>query len=119
MLNCGILRIMQFSVLPGDDNVRFEYYDVPTNSWQEIESSHITQVPYTSGDTPYGFIHPITTNKLRIWMKSPQVNKCIGLTEIEVYDYILQTVTANSSANLDDLKLDGVNIKEFEWLSRV
>ena len=102
----------QFSVLPGDNNVRFEYYDVPTNSWQEIESSHITQVPYTSGDTPYGFIHPITTNKLRIWMKSPQVNKCIGLTEIEVYDYILP-VTANSSANLDDLKLDGVNIKEF------
>ena len=80
----------QFSVLPGDNNVRFEYYDVPTNSWQEIESSHITQVPYTSGDTPYGFIHPITTNKLRIWMKSPQVNKCIGLTEIEVYDYIYQ-----------------------------
>ena len=45
-------------------------------------------------------------------MKSPQVNKCIGLTEIEVYDYILP-VTVHSSGNLDDLKLDGVNIKEF------
>ena len=35
-----------YSVLPGDDNVRFEYYDSATNQWIEIESSHITQVSY-------------------------------------------------------------------------
>ena len=39
----------QYSVLPGDSNVRFEYYDSETGTWKEIESSHITQVPFTSG----------------------------------------------------------------------
>lgn len=102
----------QYSVLPGDNNVRFEYFDSTSNTWKEIESSHITQVPYTSGDTPYGFIHPVTTNKLRVWMKSPQVGKCIGLTEIEVYDYITP-VAANTTTNLDILELNDTKISEF------
>lgn len=102
----------QYSVLPGDSNVRFEYYDSETGTWKEIESSHITQVPFTSGDTPYGFIQPITTRQLRVWLKSPQVGKCIGLTEIEVYDYIMP-VQANKSAQLDELKLNGIQITDF------
>lgn len=100
------------SALPGDDNVHFEYYDSTNNTWKDIESSHITQVPYTSGDTPYGFIHPITTSKLRVWLKAPAVGKCIGLTEIEVYDYI-SPVAINTTANLDELKLAGVKISDF------
>ena len=102
-----------YSVLPGDDNVRFEYFDSSTNEWKEIESSHITQVSYLSGDTPYGFINPITTSKLRIWLKAPQVGKCIGLTEVEVYNYIEKTL-ANSTANLDELKLNGTVIENFD-----
>ena len=102
-----------YSVLPGDDNVRFEYFDSETNEWKEIESSHITQIPYTSGDTPYGFITPITTSKLRIWLKAPQAGKCIGLTEVEVYNYVKQT-EANTTTNLDELKLNGTNIEDFE-----
>jgi len=100
------------SVLPGDQNVRFEYYDNATSQWVEIESSHITQVSYLSGDTPYGFIHPVTTNKLRIWLKSPQVGKCIGLTEVEVYNYVEPT-QAYSVAEIDDIKLDNVAIEDF------
>ena len=102
-----------YSVLPGDDNVRFEYFDSSTNEWKEIESSHITQVSYLSGDTPYGFINPITTSKLRIWLKAPQVGKCIGLTEVEVYNYIEKT-PANSTANVDELKLNGIAIESFD-----
>lgn len=101
-----------FGRLPGDKNVRFEYFDSTFNTWKEIESSHITQVPYTSGDTPYGFINPVTTSKLRIWLKAPEVGKCIGLTEVEVYDYINPTV-ANSSADLNELKLNDQLIKDF------
>ena len=101
------------SVLPGDDNVRFEYFDSADNQWKEIESSHITQVPYTAGDTPYGFVNPITTSKLRVWLKSPTVGKCIGLTEIEVYDYVEPT-PVNSTANIDELKLNGTLINDFE-----
>ena len=106
-----------YSVLPGDDNVRFEYFDSKTNEWKEIESSHITQVPYTSGDTPYGFVTPITTSKLRIWLKAPQAGKCIGLTEVEVYNYIKQT-EANTTTNLDELKLNDTNIEAFEGFDR-
>ena len=102
-----------YSVLPGDDNVRFEYYDSATNQWIEIESSHITQVSYLAGDTPYGFINPVTTSKLRIWMKAPQVGKCIGLTEVEVYNYVEKT-PVNTTANIDELKLNGTAIEEFE-----
>ena len=102
-----------YSVLPGDDNVRFEYFDSSTNEWKEIESSHITQVSYLSGDTPYGFINPITTSKLRIWLKAPQVGKCIGLTEVEVYNYVEKTL-ANSTANIDELKLNGTVIGSFD-----
>lgn len=102
-----------YSVLPGDDNVRFEYYDSAANQWKEIESSHITQVSYLSGDTPYGFINPITTSKLRIWLKAPQVGKCIGLTEVEVYNYVEKT-PANTTANIDELKLNGTAIESFE-----
>lgn len=102
-----------YSVLPGDTNVRFEYYDNVTDEWKEIESSHITQVSYLAGDTPYGFVTPITTNKLRIWLKAPQVGKCIGLTEVEVYNYI-EPSKPNTTANLDELKLDGIDIEDFE-----
>lgn len=102
-----------YSVLPGDSNVRFEYYDNEKNQWVEIEASHITQVSYISGDTPYGFVNPVKTNKLRIWLKAPQVGKCIGLTELEVYNYVEQTV-ANSTTNLDELKLNDINIEDFE-----
>lgn len=101
-----------YSRLPGDNNVRFEYFDSTTNTYKEIESSHITQVPFTSGDTPYGFINPVTTSKLRIWLKAPEVGKCIGLTEVEVYDYINPTA-ANDSANLDEIKLNDQLINEF------
>lgn len=101
-----------YSVLPGDANVRFEYYDSASNQWVEIESSHITQVSYLDGDTPYGFINPVTTSKLRIWMKAPQVGKCVGLTEVEVYNFVEKT-PVNTTANIDELKLNGTVIEDF------
>ncbi len=101
-----------FSVVPGDDNVRFEYLDTKDNTWKEIESSHITQVSYLAGDTPYGFIHAIETQSLRVWLKSPTVGKCIGLTEIEVYESV-NVPEANGSINIEEVTLNGTPIESF------
>ena len=99
------------SVLPGDSNVRFEYQD-ENGDWVEVESTHITQVPYTSGSTSYGLIRPVTTSALRIWLKAPRTGTCIGLTEVQVFDYH-EAVTANTSAELSSITLDGTNITEY------
>lgn len=94
------------STLPGPQNIHFEYFDEATQKWEKIEASNITQVSYTSGDTPYGFIKPVTTKKLRIWVKNPAPGKSIGFTEVEVYPYVQQP-QANSTATLASLKVNG------------
>ncbi|MBD3948334.1 Ig-like domain-containing protein [Tuanshanicoccus lijuaniae] len=95
-----------FSRLPGDRNVRFEYWDEATSSWKTQEASNITQVSYLEGETPYGFITPVTTKKLRIWMKQAAPGKSIGLTEVEVLSHVEEKVKSNvaelASAKLGD-----------------
>ena len=98
-------------VLPGDENVRFEYQD-ENGDWVEVASTHITQIPYTSGSTSYGLAHPVTTSALRIWLKAPRTGTCIGLTEVQVFDYH-QPVVPNTSAELSSLTLNGTAISDY------
>lgn len=94
------------STLPGPQNISFEYFDESTQKWQPIEASNITQVSYLDGDTPYGFIKPVTTKKLRIWVKNPAQGKSIGFTEVEIYPYVQQP-QASSNASLSSLQANG------------
>ncbi len=98
------------SRLPGEQNVRFEYWNEDTQAWVSPEFSNITQVPYLSGDTPYGFVEPISTNKLRVWLTPPQTGQVVGLTEIEVYNAV-PPVQASSLAALKQLSIDGQAIQ--------
>lgn len=99
----------QAVVLPGDNNVHFEYWDRQMRKWAGVESSHITQVSYQSGETPYGFETPIATNKLRIWLKAPTNGTYIGLTEAQVYDYIAP-LEFSHEAKLSKLSIGGLAI---------
>ncbi|MBR7927955.1 Ig-like domain-containing protein, partial [Aerococcaceae bacterium zg-ZUI334] len=95
----------KFSRVPGDRNVRFEYWDEATSTWKEQEASNITQVSYLQGETPYGLLSPVTTNKLRIWMKQSAPGKSVGLTEVEVFSHVEDRVK-NSVAELASAKLE-------------
>ncbi|MBS4461183.1 Ig-like domain-containing protein [Aerococcaceae bacterium zg-B36] len=95
----------KFSRVPGDRNVRFEYWDEATSTWKEQEASNITQVSYLQGETPYGLLSPVTTNKLRIWMKQSAPGKSVGLTEIEVLSHVEERIK-NSVAELASAKLE-------------
>ncbi|MCW6682956.1 Ig-like domain-containing protein [Aerococcaceae bacterium NML160702] len=97
------------SVLPGEGNVRFEYWDGEKSAWVETPFSNITQASYLAGETPYGFVKPVTTNKLRIWLQAPRPGRTIGLTEVEVYTAV-EDIVVHPNATLSTLKVNGETV---------
>lgn len=98
-----------YSRVPGVENISFEYWDDAQQEWKVTPFSNITQVSFIEGDTPYGFINPIETNKLRIWLQSPSVGTPVGVTEIEILNYV-PPVSSNQTAQLKTLVIDGQQI---------
>ena len=106
------LQVAPDAVVPNDNGVHFQYWDSEANAWKDIAETHITIVPATSGDTPFGFEHPVKTSKLRVWMKAPQKGKCIGLTEIEVYNAVTKPASSTEAA-LSGISLGGTALNGF------
>ncbi len=110
----GSLELWHFvdnaaSQVPTNSGIYFEAYNNETNSWEKVSESHITIVDYLSGSTPYGFVEPVTTNKLRIWMQASASGKCIGLTEVKVYNYV-EAITPTSTLTIENITLDDQEI---------
>ncbi len=93
------------SILPGVDRIHFEYYDSEKEEWVNIPFSNITQVSYQSGVTPYSFVDPVTTDKLRIWLDKVD-GRTFGFTEIEVLTYVEEEL-AHSKSNAQQIKING------------
>lgn len=79
-----------------------------------VVASHTntTEVSYTSGETTYRLDNVINTDSIRVYMQQPEAGKCVGLTEMAVYQYVPQ-VNANVSAALSEIKLDGQALADF------
>jgi len=75
-----------FAAIPGNENVKFQYWDEQASAWKDIKHTNITQENYQKDGTPYSFEHAVTTTKLRIWERAPEAGKCVGFTEIEAYN---------------------------------
>lgn len=74
--------------------------------------TNTTEVSYLSGETTYRLDNVINTDSIRVYMQQPEAGKCVGLTEMAVYQYVPK-VTANVSAALSEIKLDGVTLENF------
>ncbi|WP_347301505.1 glycoside hydrolase family 2 TIM barrel-domain containing protein [Dolosigranulum savutiense] len=96
------------AALPGPENMRFEYLDETDNQWKEIGFSNITQTVHTAGNTPYAFVEPVRTSRLRIFMKSSK-GKAPALTGIEVDEFI-SAVQKSSSTELETVNINGQDI---------
>lgn len=99
--------------LPGDGNVQFEYFDSQSQTWEQQEAANITQVSYLEGVTPYGLISPITTQRLRIWLKQPETNAIVGLAQVEIWSHV-ESMKGRSVAEMEWLKIENQLIKPQE-----
>jgi len=77
-----------------------------------VPHTNTTEVSYLSGETTYRLDNVINTDSIRVYMQQSAVGKCIGLTEIAVYEYVPK-VSANISAVLSEIKLDGQALANF------
>ena len=77
-----------------------------------VTHTNTTEVSYTSGETTYRLDNVINTDSIRIYMQQPEVGKCVGLTEVAVYEHVPQ-ITANTNNNLSEIKLDGSILEGF------
>ncbi|MDZ4994672.1 DUF4982 domain-containing protein [Clostridium perfringens] len=75
--------------------------------------SNTTEVSYLAGETTYFLDEVINTDSIRIYMQQPEVGKCIGLSEVAVYEYVPQ-VNANTTNTLSEIKLDGKVLEDFD-----
>lgn len=75
--------------------------------------TNTTEVSYQSGETTYFLDNLVNTDSIRVYMQQPEVGKCIGLSEIAVYQYVPQ-VNANTANTLSEIKLDGKLLEGFE-----
>lgn len=89
-------------------------------SYKDEEGNYIvathtntTEVSYTSGETTYFLDNVINTDSIRIYMQQPQVGSCIGLTEVNVYEYVPQE-NANTTSILNEIKIDGIALENLD-----
>ncbi|WP_066675309.1 glycoside hydrolase family 2 TIM barrel-domain containing protein [Clostridium septicum] len=78
-----------------------------------VPHTNTTEVSYTAGETTYFLDNVINTDSVRIYMQQPEVGKCIGLTEVAVYEYVRQE-TAKETKTLSEIKLDGKLLEGFD-----
>lgn len=78
-----------------------------------VTHSNTTEVSYISGETTYLLNKVINTDSIRIYMQQPEVGKCIGLTEVNIYQHNPK-VTANTINTLSEIKLDGDLLEGFD-----
>ena len=75
--------------------------------------TNTTEVSYTAGETTYFLDNVINTDSIRIYMQQPQVGNCIGLTEVNVYEYVPQE-NAKTTNTLNEIKIDGIALENFD-----
>ena len=105
-----------FSRIPS--KVEISYRDEDGN-YKIVNHTNTTEVSYSVGETTYRLDEVINTDSIRIYMQQPEVGKCIGLTEVNVYEYVPQEIlkTGNklSSILLDGQELEGFNPETNEY----
>lgn len=74
--------------------------------------TNTTEVSYTSGETTYRLDNVIKTDSIRVYMQQPEAEKCIGLTEIAVYEHV-PPIVANTNNTLSEIELDGSLLEGF------
>ena len=74
--------------------------------------TNTTEVSHTAGETTYFLDEVINTDSIRIYMQQPQVGNCIGLTEVKVYEYVMQE-NAKTTNTLTEIKIDGKVLDKF------
>ena len=92
-----------YSRIPKKVEIRYKNDD---GEYVVVTHTNTTEVSYTSGETTYRLDDVINTDSIRVYMQQPEVGKCVGLTEMAVYEYVPQ-VTANTNNNLSEINLDG------------
>lgn len=98
--------------------VQISYKDTD-GKYKVVTHTNTTEVPHSVGETTYKLDKVINTDSIRIYMQQSEVGKCIGLTEINVYEYVpqetLKTENKLSSILLDGQKLEGFNPETNEY----
>ena len=75
--------------------------------------TNTTEVSHTAGETTYFLDEVINTDSIRIYMQQPQLGNCIGLTEVKVYEYVMQE-NAKTTNTLTEIKIDGKALESFD-----
>lgn len=105
-----------FSRIP--NKVEISYRDEDGN-YKVVNHTNTTEVSYSVGETTYRLDEVINTDSIRIYMQQPEVGNCIGLTEVNVYEYVpqetLKTGNKLSSILLDGQELEGFNPETNEY----
>ena len=98
--------------------VQISYKDTD-GKYKVVTHTNTTEVPHSVGETTYKLDKVINTDSIRIYMQQPEVGKCIGLTEVNVYEYVpqetLKTENKLSSILLDGQELEGFNPETNEY----
>ena len=87
-------------------------YKNEAGEYEVVTHSNTTEVSYLAGETTYFLDKVINTDSIRVYMQQPEVGKCIGLSEVAVYEYVPQ-VSANEGNKLSEIKLDGEALEGF------
>ncbi|WP_291652615.1 glycoside hydrolase family 2 TIM barrel-domain containing protein [Clostridium sp.] len=75
--------------------------------------TNTTEVSHTAGETTYFLDEVINTDSIRIYMQQPQVGNCVGLTEVKVYEYVMQE-NSKTTNTLTEIKIDGKALENFD-----
>ncbi|WP_195429051.1 glycoside hydrolase family 2 TIM barrel-domain containing protein [Clostridium sp. D46t1_190503_E9] len=75
--------------------------------------TNTTEVSHAAGETTYFLNEVINTDSIRIYIQQPQVGNCIGLTEVKVYEYVVQE-NAKTTNTLTEIKIDGKALENFD-----
>lgn len=98
--------------------VQISYKDTD-GKYKVVNHTNTTEVPHSVGETTYKLDKVINTDSLRIYMQQPEVGNCIGLTEVNVYEYVphenLKTENKLTSILLDGQELEGFNPETNEY----
>ena len=78
-----------------------------------VPHTNTTEVSYSAGETTYFLNKVINTDSIRIYMQQPEVGKCIGLTEVKVYEYVPKEV-AKATNTLNEIKINGTALVNFD-----
>lgn len=98
--------------------VQISYKDTD-GKYKVVNHTNTTEVPHSVGETTYKLDKVINTDSIRIYMQQPEVGNCIGLTEVNVYEYVphenLKTENKLTSILLDGQELEGFNPETNEY----